>query len=525
MDNSPKQNSGPPPSSGEIFSESESAYQQAANAPEEELKQQEIYSQSPPSPPYQDPSQPAAQSDMSAPQPPYVDDPRRKILVIALFLIIFLGVGLIIFRFIFSRGNKQPAGTNKTKITLTYWGLWEEEEILRPIIQDYEKKNEGVTVKYIRQNPIDYRERLQAAVERGEGPDIFRFHNTWLLMLKDILSPLPKEIMSAEEFAKTFYPVAVKDLTAGDAIFGLPLEIDGLLLFYNEDILNGANVSVPLTWVDVQDSISKLTVKEGSRIVTSAIALGTAENIEHFSDILALMLLQNGTDLSKSLFTCSDPSTTDCAVQTLKFYRQFAEQPNNTWDNSLDNSITFFAAGNVAMIFAPSWQANVIQTINPDLNFKTAKVPQLPCNQDPCPEISWATYWVEGVSAKSKNQLPAWQFLKYLSSAEVQQSVYKEQIKFRKLFGEPFSRVDLANSLKENPYLAPLIESAGSMRSFYLSSRTNDGETGINSALITYLKDAVNALSDQGASEETVLETADSGFQQVFQRFGLSSPQ
>ena len=152
------------------------------------------------------------------------------------------------------------------------------------------------------------------------------------------------------------------------------MEIDGLVLFYNEDILKGANVDVPTTWIDVQNAVSKITVKEKDNIVTSAIALGTAENIEHFSDILGLMMLQNGTVLTKSLFSCVDTSSTTCAVEALTFYRKFAEEPNNTWDNTLENSIFAFAGGKVAMIIAPTWQALAIKEISPDLNFKTNSI-------------------------------------------------------------------------------------------------------------------------------------------------------
>jgi len=416
---------------------------------------------------------------------------------------------------------------NKTqeKLTLTYWGLWEEEALIKPVIDQYQKDNPNIEIKYVRQDPIDYRERLQAAVDREEGPDIFRFHNNWLPMLVNYLAPLPKEVISDDDFKKTFYPVVARDLAVAGNFYGLPLEIDGLLLYYNDDILKGAGVSVPQTWVDVQNAVPKLTVKDGNRIVTSAIALGTAENIEHFSDILAVMMLQNGTQLNKSLFSCSDANSTTCAVESLAFYRKFALIPNNTWDDSLENSILAFAGGKVAMIFAPSWQALVINQINPNLNFKTAKIPQLPCNAEPCPYINWATYWVEGVSVKGKYQAESWQFLKYLVSKDIQQKLYAEQLKVRKLFGEPFSRVDLGESLKDNPYLAPLIEMAPTMQSFYLAGRTYDGDTGLNSSLIEYLKNAVNSLKEHGASEETALKTADSGFQEVFKRFNITPAQ
>lgn len=521
MDDLPKENTqeeAQADTSGQIFSsESESPYQQVLSSPEVSA---------PPSPFAEQEGVPAEQYDASSgtvvppPPSPFVENTRKKYIILAFILISIVLIAFVIFRFL----RRGPPGMVTTNITLTYWGLWEDKQTIQPIIDEYKKDHPQVTIDYILQDKKQYRERLQATIDRGEGPDLFRFHNTWIPMLKNNLSPIPKTLFSDEEFTKTFYPVAVTDLKVGNNFYGIPLEIDGLLLFYNEDILKSANVSVPSTWGEVMTAAPKLTVKEKGRIVTAGIALGTAENIEHFSDILGLMLLQNGVQLEKSFFSCADQTKTDCAVDTLTFYRTFAEPPNNSWDDTLENSILAFASGRVAMVFAPSWQAFVIKAMNSNLNFKTAQVPQLPCDRPPCSSVNWATYWVEGVSNKSKYQKEAFEFLKYLSEESIMKKMYELQVKSRQLFGEPYSRMELGKSLADNPYLAPLITQAPTMKSFYFASRNFDGETGLNSTLIKYLKDAVNSLS-QGGSPETALRTADAGFKQVFTRFGIASAQ
>ena len=53
-------------------------------------------------------------------------------------------------------------------------------------------------------------------------------------MLVNQLAPVPKSIFSDDEYAATFYPVALSDLSRGGNYYGIPLEIDGLLLFYND---------------------------------------------------------------------------------------------------------------------------------------------------------------------------------------------------------------------------------------------------------------------------------------------------
>lgn len=426
---------------------------------------------------------------------------KRRILSLAILFIIAVALFF---------GGRFVVGyiARSREVTISYWGLWENEAVIRGILNDFEAKNPKIKVQYAKQSHKQYRERLQAAINRGDGPDVFRFHNTWVAMLKNELSPVPKDIMSPETFSSTFYPTATNDLVAGGTIYGIPLMIDGLGLYYNEDIFASAGVSPPTTWVELLNIVPKLTAKEESTIVTSAIALGTVGNVEHFSDILALMFLQNGANLVA-------PTGTQ-AEETLIFYHNFADptNPYYTWNETLDNSIYAFAIGRVAMILAPSWRAFDIQVMNPSLHFRVAPVPQLPGNN-----VTWASYWVEGVSAKSKHQEAAWKLMSYLSERDVASKLYTEASKTR-LFGEPYARVDLGNQLTADPIVGAYIAQASSARSFPLASRTFDN--GINDKMNKYLEDAVNSVSG-GVAPSAALQTMNAGFRQVLSTYGLTS--
>lgn len=418
--------------------------------------------------------------------------------------IIGIIIAVIALLFVFVRSFTSKAAVLK-EATITYWGLWESDETLRSLIADFEAKNPLIKVQYIKQSPKQYRERLQSAINRNEGPDVFRFHNTWVAMLKNQLSLVPLTVMSSSEFISTFFPVIVNDLVAGQSIFGLPIMIDGLGLYINEDLFATAGVTPPTSWTEVINIVPKLTVKNGSTIVTSAIALGTTTNVEHFSDILALMFLQNGA----SLTTLKGKE----AEETLVFYKKFADpnDPLYTWSDGIDTSVSAFAAGRVAMILAPSWRAHDIKEMNPNVRFKIVPVPQLPGN-----DVAWASYWVEGVSSKSKYQTQAWEFTKYLTSAEGASRLYTEGSKTR-MFGEPYARIDLADTIMDDPFTGAYVKQAKIARSFPLASRTYDN--GINDKLIKYLEDAVNGMATSAPSK--VLETASAGFRQILSTYGL----
>jgi len=426
---------------------------------------------------------------------------KKRILMILVFILLALGLvagGKFVLGFL--AGSKE--------VTISYWGLWENDANVRSVITDFEVKNPKIKVSYVKQSPRQYRERLSAAIARGEGPDVFRFHNTWVAMLAGDLAVVPKTVMTPTEFSSTFYPVAKNDLVAGNAIYGVPMMTDGLGLYINEDLFAKAGASTPVTWEDVLTIVPKLTVKTDSTITTSAIALGTTGNVENWSDILALMMLQNGANLVNL--------QGKEAEETLLFYRKFADpvDPMYTWNETLDNSIYAFAIGKVAMILAPSWRAFDIKQIRPELRFKIIPAPQLPGNT-----VSWASYWVEGVSNKSKMQPQAFIFLKYITSREVVTKLYSEAAKTR-LFGEVYARTDLGATIEADPFAGAYAKQAKTAKSFPLASRTFDN--GLNDKLIKYLEDAVNSVA-AGSAPSAALITAASGFRQILSQYGLTS--
>ena len=398
-------------------------------------------------------------------------------------------------------------GVGKTPIT--WWGLWEDETIVQPIIDEYEAANPGVEINYVNQSNQDYRERLANALSKEGGPDIFRFHNSWVPMLGRNLDSIPASVMSTADFTKTFYPVASSDLSTGSGIVGIPLEHDALTLFINEDIFQQNNKTTPTTWDDLRQTAIELTTKDEREVITQAgVALGRTENVDHWPEILGLMMLQNGANPANP--------TNELAEDALNFFTVFSRQ-DGVWDETMPPSTTAFAAGKVAMYFAPSWRVFEIERQNPDLNYRTVELPQLPKATESEPDVSYATYWVEGVNAQSQSKEEAWKFLDYLSQAETLQKLYQRQASIR-AFGEPYPRIDMANLLSNHPAIGSIIRLAPDAESWYLASRTFDGPTGLNTQLADYYGDAINAVN-QGTDASKALQTAAQGINQVLSQY------
>lgn len=458
------------------------------------MDEKKIFNTDPPPPqPEATPSQPIASMSSSS-------NGLLKKLIIGLVVVMLVVILIILF---------LPKSSSK-KVNLLWWGLWEDSRVMQSVIADFEKENPSITVEYIKQDPKQYRERLTTRIANGKGPDIFRFHNTWYSMINTFTSPLPVDVITADDFKKTYYPVMVKDMVHNGAIYGIPSTGDTISLFVNTELLNAAGLNVPTNWDEFVKDAKTLTVKdENGLIKTSGAALGTYSNVMHAADIVSLLFAQQGIDFTKFSSFQSDQ------LDVINFYTSFAKGDDKTWDDTLDNSLISFSQGKLAMYFGYSWDIFTIQRLNKDLAFTVHSVPNL-FNR----KTTIASYWAEGVSNKSMHQKEAYLFMRYLLKKETVQKLYTEQAKTRS-FGALYARRDLGATLKDNSLVYPFVSQLNNATSSFFASDTNDGDTGLNSSSNKYLENAINAIISDGSSSDTVLTTLNEGVKQVLSKYGV----
>lgn len=427
-----------------------------------------------------------------------------KIVKILLGLTVFVLIGFLIVNVLIPRFFQKG---KSEKVTLVYWGLWEDKRIMQPAIDEFQRLNPNITIDYAKQDIKQYRERLSARAKVGTGPDIFRFHNSWLPMISSLLLPLSKDTIAKADFEKWFYSVSQKDLIKNGGIYGIPLQTDTLSLYTNSQMFEAQGISQPTNWVDFATLARQLTIKDGEgKIQVAGAAIGTYTNIAHAPDIISMLFAQNGVDLNNL------SEVAQSASEALTFYTAFAQGDGKVWDETLDNSTLSFAKGKLAMYFGYSWDFFTIKALNPDLSFSISPVPHLP-NRN----ITIASYWAEGVSAYTRYQKEALLFMKFLARKETAEKLFKETAKTRS-FGEPYGRVDLADLLKNNSSVYPFVSQAKEATSSYFAADTFDN--GLNSQMNSYLENAVNSIIKDGTSPQTAVETLTQGVVQVLKQYG-----
>lgn len=346
-------------------------------------------------------------------------------------------------------------------ITLTYWRVWDDSDSFTEIIKNYSALHPNIRVEYRKFRYEEYEKELLNAMAEDRGPDIYSIPANWLGKYKTKIQPMPDTITMAypvvtgtlkkettiqmktnrsltlKELKSTFVDTVYKDVVITDIdeetkkpkenIYGLPLFVDTLAMFYNKDLFNNAGIAEPPAYWNktFQQYVQKLT-KQNTKgeIIQSGVALGGSNNVSRASDIVSALMMQNGatmiSDGGQAMF--SQPLRTagqdfNPGIEALRFYVDFANPAKEvySWNETLDNSLTMFESNKLAMMFGYAYQLEAIRANAPKLNFGVAHLPQI---ENGAQKINVANYWIETVAKKSKYKNEAWDFVQFATKAE-----------------------------------------------------------------------------------------------------------
>ncbi len=412
------------------------------------------------------------------------------------------------------------AADTMAPVTLKYWRVFDGEDDFASIIKAYETQHPNVTIDYRRLRFEDYEDELIRAFAEGRGPDLFTVHNTEMAGYQSLMSPMPEQVTISQKEKRNRFSqemidvpitkptltlrqlkerfidqvvdnVLVKTTTTEgtvEKVYGLPLAIDTLVLYYNTDLLNAAGIPrPPKTWDEFQaDSIKLTSYDTKGEILQSGAALGTAQNVERSSDILSTIMAQVGVKMidarGRVNFTDKvDDNSRAAALRALDFYTQFSDKGREaySWDEKQPNSLQAFTSGKTAFFFGYAYHTPIIRTNAPRLNFAITGFPQL--TGENIQKAYFANYWIETVASSSKNKGWAWDFLLFATSDEQAASYIARAQK-------PTAHKNLIQTQLENEYLGPFVEQVLLSKNWYEGKDVGAAETAMRDLIDTFVK-------------------------------------
>jgi multiple sugar transport system substrate-binding protein len=354
--------------------------------------------------------------------------------------------------------SRTPSGP---AINLEFWGVGDEAEAYAAAIAQFRAIYPRVAINYRKLDEENYENELLNAYLNGKAPDIFMIRHNSLPQHYSRLAPLPQQKFNLESLRSFFPEVVERDFAPDGLIFALPLTIDTLVLYYNRDIFDQASITtLPATWEEFQNTVlSTRKLDSAGRITRAGAAIGGSEKtIDRAADILSLLMIQSGTEMTNKDFT---QATFNSALGkgALEFYLKFTNPANvyYTWNDNLKYSLDAFGNEEAAMIFDYGYRQKDIEKKNPFLKF--AKIPMVQPSQAQR-QVNYADYFGYAVSNRTLYPLQAWDFVLNLTTS------YENAKAYLLATGKPPALRPLINNYIDDPQLGIFAKQALTSRSF-----------------------------------------------------------
>ena len=405
--------------------------------------------------------------------------------------------------------EKETAAIRPVK--LSYWTIYNDVNQLRNFAKEYNAQRSYVNVNIRRVRLEEFDELFVNALADDVGPDIISVPIKELEKYRSRIDKMPDSATTANFFIKGKYtqePVVTfetnplpskswikgnyiktisEDVISGNTVYGLPLAVDTLAVYYNKDLLDRAGIPTPPTnWTELTDAVKKATIyNNNGDIVQSGIALGTGSNIANSADIFAALLMQKGINVAQRGYLSFTRGMTganknDPAYEVTRFYTDFARPTKEVYSWSTDKERAFdaFVQNKSVFYIGFSFEKSRITARAPQMNLEIIPLPQL----NEAEPVNVASYWIESVVKKSKHKDHAWDFIRFITLPENIE-------KYSKATNQPSPLRSQIVTQSEDPFLGPFASQILTAKNWYRGTDATGAYTKIKEYLDTIIEE------------------------------------
>lgn len=261
--------------------------------------------------------------------------------------------------------GKVPEPPEPEKSTLELWYYWDgsaTRQRLLTLIDEFNASHGDVRVEAQYVPDEDFKKKLALAMADGEAPDLAIVDSSDVQYYNHMM-PLVEVSEYIDE--AEYLDEALASCRGNDGeVLGLPLGINCLAFYYNEDILQARNIEPPQNMDEFVDAAKQAT---GDNVYGCAFpSLQSEESVFCF---LPLLWSEGGSLLEIN---------SEAGQQAFGVLRKLAKErgmSHRTVNMTLSDISKEFSKGNIAMMFSTSGRERQILKTNPELHFSVAPLP------------------------------------------------------------------------------------------------------------------------------------------------------
>jgi multiple sugar transport system substrate-binding protein len=396
--------------------------------------------------------------------------------------------------------EETPTVVSSDKTVITYWNGFTgtDGEVMQKIIDNYNASNDlNVEIQMERVSWDTLYQQLATSLPVGEGPDITAFATERIggYAESGAIVPIDDVYKSSQVDSSKIPTVFNENLQYNGNYYGVPVNIASLILYYNKDIFDKANIEYPndgWTWDDLEKAALALTKDEDGE---HQYGFGMATN--NTIQMWPIMIwagcgdfIQNG----KSVF--NSPENVKTITRWADLIRNNKIGPEACTGADID---TLFSTGKLGMYFCGPWAAGSFDAAG--VNYGMAGVPAGPAGKA---TLAQGIGMYMTSSAKEEHKKGIYDFFAYWQSVDA-------QVEWSGSVGFPVTNTDAAADarLASNEAVA-LFSDQVQYAHFYLQQLTN-----FNDIDVDVIVPALERILLEGADVQKTLDDATAQMDQL----------
>ncbi len=351
--------------------------------------------------------------------------------------------------------TETPAADGK-EITINFWHHYsaqsaENDTLVNVLIPKFEEENPGIKVNAVSHEWGDLHEKILISAQSDTLPDVARLDSAWIPEFEKmgILTALDEEMPDYSDVAANLLDSAMSTANVGGHSYGLALNTNSKILFYNIQAFADAGIDVPKTMDEFVAAAKTLsgTNENGQQV------WGSNEPALAGWNLCPYIWSMGGTITNEEETKASGYINSPETVEAIQMLADLYDAGAITGWNSGDIPMTDgFGTGRYMMLLEGPWKIAEMQGAYPDFAYATTEIPAGKGG-------SVSVLGGEDISMfNSANKDAAWKFMKFMTDSFAQEEMAKcGQI--------PVNKESLASDTVKEADFAPFIDAITTAKS------------------------------------------------------------
>lgn len=312
---------------------------------------------------------------------------------------------------------------SQEEITINFWHNYsaqsaEDETLNNVLIPKFEEENPGIKVNAVSHEWADLHQKILISAQSETLPDVARLDIAWIPEFQEmgILTALDEEMSDFADVSGSLLESAMTTAKIGDNYYGLALNTNTKILFYNVKALEDAGIAVPSTMDEFIDAVKALsgTNENGQQI------WGYDEPALAGWNLCPFIWSMGGSLTSEDGTTATGYINSPETIHAIETLAELYEVGAITGWNSGDIPMTDgFGTGRYMMLLEGPWKTAELEGAYPDFEYATAEMPAGEGG-------SVSVLGGEDISMfNTANKEAAWKFMKFMTSEFAEEEMAK----------------------------------------------------------------------------------------------------